>query len=72
MTTQTLEKEEGLAKLSETIKEIEKVLVTLGGTLTVKTEPKVCSTRDDQELENVLKQVEREKQQVDGDAPEDE
>jgi translation initiation factor 2 subunit 1 len=72
MTTQTLEKEEGLAKLSETIKEIEKVLVTLGGTLTVKAEPKVCSTRDDQELENVLKQVEREKQQIDGDAPEDE
>lgn len=72
MTTQTLEKEEGLVKLKEAIDAIEKQLLTSGGTLTVKAEPKVCSTRDDQELENVLKQFERETAQVDGDAPDDE
>lgn len=71
MTTQTLEKEEGLVKLKEAIGEIEKQLLTSGGALTIKADPKVCSTRDDQELENVLKQVQRENQQVDGDAPEE-
>ena len=71
MTTQTLEKEEGLIKLKEGIQLIEKELNAAGGTLTVKAEPKVCSTRDDQELENVLKQVQRENAQVDGDAPEE-
>jgi len=72
MTTQTLEKEEGLVTLEKAIGEIEKTLSASGGSLTVKTPPKVCSTRDDQELENVLAQVERENKQVDGDAPEDE
>ena len=58
--------------LDRAILEIEKNLTASGGTLSVKTAPKICSTRDDQELENVLAQVERENKQVDGDAPEDE
>jgi len=71
MTTNTLEKEEGLARLEEAIGAIEKEINAANGTLSVKTAPKVCSTRDDQELENVLAQVERENKQVDGDAPEE-
>jgi translation initiation factor 2 subunit 1 len=71
MTTQTLEKELGLELLKEATSKVQAMIEESGGQLTVKTVPTICSTRDDQELENMLAHAEREMAQVDGDDPEE-
>lgn len=71
MTTQTLEKELGLELLKEATSKVEALITESGGSLSVKTVPTICSTRDDQELENMLAHAEREMAQIDGDDPEE-
>ena len=71
MTTQTLEKDDGLELLKAATSKVESIITECGGNLTIKTVPTVCSTRDDQELENMLAHAEREMAQIDGDDPEE-
>jgi translation initiation factor 2 subunit 1 len=71
MTSTTLDKELGIARLNEAIDRIRTVLTAKGGVIDVKLAPKVVTLREETELQAVLDRLALEQEAVDGDAPDD-
>lgn len=67
MTTTTLERAEGLAKLNAAIEKIRDNIEEVGGIFKVKMEPKVVSDMDEAELQRQLQSLEEANREVDGD-----
>ena len=70
MTTSTLDKTGGLELLGKACEVINEKIAEFGGASTVKMAPKIVSQRDDAELSEIMRQMEKETRQVDGDEPE--
>lgn len=71
VTTNTLEQDIGIENLNQVIERIRARIVASEGRLEVKMEPKVVSQRDEADLQAMIKRIEEENEEVDGDAPED-
>lgn len=69
--TVTLNPTAGVAAQTAAIEAITASLEAAGGNLTVKSEPKAISQREDQELAQMLEKLEMENREVDGDAAEE-
>jgi translation initiation factor 2 subunit 1 len=68
LTSQCLDKNMGIAKLEEAIRDVETCIVTYdGGRCAVKMAPKAVTETDDAELQALMARRERENQQVSGD-----
>jgi translation initiation factor 2 subunit 1 len=67
MMTTTLNKEKGIALLTEAIAAIEKTIKAKGGDLNIKTEPRAVSERDDRLLSALMETLEKQNQEVAGD-----
>ncbi|XP_033738821.1 eukaryotic translation initiation factor 2 subunit 1-like [Pecten maximus] len=67
MTTQTLERSDGLAMLNKALDAIKKNIEEAGGVFNVQKQPRVVSDMDDQELAKKLQQLEDENREVSGD-----
>ena len=68
LTTQTLEKEKGLAALTNGIEAAKKMIEAQGGALLVKEAPRAVSERDDKLLEQKMEALDAANREVDGDA----
>lgn len=71
VTTNTLEKDVGIENLNRVIEKIRTKVTESEGRLEVKMAPKVVSQRDEADLQAMIKRIEEENEEVDGDAPED-
>jgi translation initiation factor 2 subunit 1 len=71
VTTNTLEKDVGIENLNRVIEKIRAKVTASEGRLEVKMAPKVVSQRDEADLQAMIKRIEEENEEVDGDAPED-
>ncbi|KAJ0397954.1 hypothetical protein ATCC90586_002017 [Pythium insidiosum] len=71
MTTNTLDKQKGIAMLQEAIEVVREHIKAKNGNLVVKMEPKVVSVNDEKEFQQMIEKLENENRQVDGDADED-
>lgn len=71
VTTNTLEKDVGIENLNRVIEKIRAKVTESEGRLEVKMAPKVVSQRDEADLQAMIKRIEEENEEVDGDAPED-
>lgn len=67
VTTTTLDKEKGIDKLNEALKDIETSIKAAGGIFSIQHAPKVVTDIDESELAKRLDQLERENAEVDGD-----
>lgn len=67
VTTQTLERQEGLDKLQAALDKIKEAILASGGVYTVKAAPNVVSDTDDQELEKRLEDLESANREIAGD-----
>lgn len=67
ITTTTMNREEGLKALEESIKAIEKVIISKSGTFTIQQAPKVVTDIDEADLAKELEKLEKENAEVDGD-----
>eukprot|EP00164_Ancoracysta_twista_P007592 GFYU01010804.1.p1 GENE.GFYU01010804.1~~GFYU01010804.1.p1 ORF type:complete len:316 (-),score=125.05 GFYU01010804.1:719-1666(-) len=67
ISTTSLDKEKGLAILQESVDKIQAKLTELKGELNVKVAPRAVSERDDRVLTSLLKSLEQQNQEVDGD-----
>lgn len=73
LTSQCLDKSQGIARLEDAIKGIEEnIIKTDGGRCVVKMAPKAVTENDDAELQALMARRERENQQVSGDEDESE
>ncbi|KAL5016081.1 hypothetical protein ScPMuIL_005670 [Solemya velum] len=72
MTTQTLERTEGLAVLNQAISQIKATIEDAGGMFNIQQQPRVVSDIDEAELARQLQQLEDENREVDGDDDADE
>ena len=72
LTSQTLDKGNGITVLEEAIKEIERNIRAAGGMCVVKMAPKAVTENDDAELAALMEKRERENQEVSGDEDESE
>jgi len=71
MTTNTLDKQKGILILQEAIEVVKQIIISKGGSLSVKMEPKVVSVNEEREFLQMIEKLEIESRQVDGDADED-
>lgn len=71
MTTNTLDKAKGIAKLQEAIETVREHISAKKGNMSVKMEPKVVSVNEEKEFLQMMEKLENENRQVDGDAAED-
>lgn len=69
VTTQTLERIEGLAKLNAALEKIKFTIEKAGGVFNVKMAPKVVSDSDEAELSKQLEELEKANREVAGDEP---
>jgi len=67
MTTQTLERTDGLKKLNEALEKIKSTIEAAGGVFNVKMAPKVVSDTDEMELARQLEKLEEANREVSGD-----
>lgn len=67
LTSQTVDKNNGIEVLQDAIKEIEKNIRAAGGNCITKMAPKAVTESDDAELQALMDRKERENQQVSGD-----
>lgn len=67
LTSQCLDKNEGIARLEQAIVDIRTSIDAAGGKLTVKMEPKAVTESDDAELQALMEKRERENAEVSGD-----
>jgi translation initiation factor 2 subunit 1 len=67
MTTQTLERTEGLAKLSVALNKIKETIEESGGIFNIKMAPKVVSDSDELELAKIMERLEEQNREVAGD-----
>jgi translation initiation factor 2 subunit 1 len=67
----TLEKDVGIENLNRVIENIRTKIQASEGRLEVKMAPKAVSQRDEADLQAMIKRIEEENEEVDGDAPED-
>lgn len=72
LTSQCLDKAEGIQILEQAIKDVEESIKTNDGRLTVKMAPKAVSESDDAELQALMAKREKEAEMVDGDDDESE
>ncbi|EMC96561.1 hypothetical protein BAUCODRAFT_480531 [Baudoinia panamericana UAMH 10762] len=72
LTSQTLDKGDGIAVLEQAIKDIDQSIRAAGGSCVVKMAPKAVTESDDAELQKLMDQRERENQEVSGDEDESE
>jgi translation initiation factor 2 subunit 1 len=72
LTSQCLDKNEGISILEQAIKEIEANIKASGGGCVVKMAPKAVTENDDAELQALMEKRERENQEVSGDEEESE
>lgn len=72
VTTQTLERTDGLAALNKAIGAIKGSIEDAGGMFNIQLQPKVVSDQDEVELAKQLQQLEDENREVSGDEDEDE
>ena len=70
MFVESNDKVKGIAVLTESIKQIEKVIVAKGGAIKVTAEPRATTTDEDAELEALKEKVREEQREVDGDESE--
>jgi translation initiation factor 2 subunit 1 len=71
MTTSTLNKAGGVDLLTKATEVIQAKIEEFGGNVSVKMAPKIVSQRDETELSEIMKQMEKEAREVDGDEPEE-
>ena len=67
LTSQTLDKNNGIQVLEQAIEDISKQIKAAGGSCSVKMAPKAVTENDDAELQKLMDQKERENQEVSGD-----
>jgi translation initiation factor 2 subunit 1 len=67
MTTQTLERSDGMQKLTEALEQIKVSIEKNGGVFTIKMQPKVVSDTDELELAKQLERLEEQNREVSGD-----
>lgn len=72
VTTQTLERSDGLSVLNKALDAIKASIEEAGGMFNIQLQPKVVSDLDEQELAKQLQQLEDENQEVSGDDDEEE
>lgn len=72
LTSQCLEKSQGISILEVAIEEITKSIKAAGGDCVVKMAPKAVSETDDAELQAIMEKHERENQEISGDEDESE
>ncbi|XP_064605267.1 eukaryotic translation initiation factor 2 subunit 1-like [Liolophura sinensis] len=72
MTTQTLERADGLAALNTAIEKIKEAIEGMGGIFKIQRPPKVVSDLDEIELAKTMEQLELQNREVDGDNDPDE
>lgn len=72
VTTQTLERTDGLNMLNSALQAIKASIEEAGGMFNIQLQPKVVSDIDEQELANKLQQLEDENREVSGDDDDDE
>lgn len=72
VTTQTMEREEGLKLLTAALDKIKETITSAGGIFSVQQAPKVVTDMDDAELAKKLEQMEQENAEVAGDSDEEE
>nr|UFQ05577.1 eukaryotic translation initiation factor 2 subunit alpha [Haliotis discus hannai] len=71
ITTQTLERTEGLAKLNQAVAMIKESIEEAGGAFNIQQQARVVSDIDEIELAKQLERLEEENREVDGDADDD-
>lgn len=67
ITTNTLERADGLTKLTEVLEHIKKVIEANGGVFTIKMAPKVVSDTEEMELARHLERLEEQNREISGD-----
>ena len=67
LTSQTIDKNNGIDVLNDAIKEIDSSIRAAGGSCVVKMAPKAVTENDDAELQALMDKRERENQEVSGD-----
>lgn len=67
ITTNTLERADGLAKLNEVLDQVKKVIEANGGVFTIKMAPKVVSDSEELELAQHLERLEEQNREISGD-----
>ncbi|EME47001.1 hypothetical protein DOTSEDRAFT_41533 [Dothistroma septosporum NZE10] len=72
LTSQTIDKNNGIEVLTEAIKEIDVSIRAAGGSCTIKMAPKAVTENDDAELQALMDKKERENMEVSGDEDESE
>ena len=72
LTSQTLDKDTGIAILEQAIQEIDGNIKAAGGRCETKMAPKAVTERDDADLQALMAQKEKENQEVSGDEDESE
>lgn len=72
LTSQTIDKNNGIEVLTEAIKEIDASIRAAGGSCTIKMAPKAVTENDDAELQALMDKKERENMEVSGDEDESE
>lgn len=71
ITTNTLERNDGVAKLNDVLEQIKKVIEANGGVFTVKMAPKVVSDTEEMELARHLERLEEQNREISGDEASD-
>ena len=71
VTTQTMEREEGLKLLTSALEKIKETITTAGGIFSIQHAPKVVTDMDDAELAKKMEQMEMENAEVAGDSDEE-